>query len=129
MTLKMEMEEWFSWQKLLPEITDRIAPDTYSPPWPERAQCLEALEMRAFAMTLDQLDRFQAVISNLPFHKLAGEDLELILRVYLQARGGRHADLQLGEIGRRILAAAEKSDTITCTYLSEFRTLVHAELE
>lgn len=129
MGIKMEMEEWATWQKLLPEITDKMSPESYTPPWPERCQCLEALEQRAFAISLSQLERFQAVISNIAFHKLDSEDLELIIRVFLQARGGRHAGLRLGEIGRRIVSAAEKNDQITSTYLEGFRSMVFDEIE
>jgi hypothetical protein len=122
----MQSDEWRLWQRSLPTLPGwlGLAPGAT----PARMACLEAVEERAFMLSRADIEGFLALLTAFSWHKLPDEEVELVLRVLLQARGGRHGDLVFGETGRRLLKAAEKKHRIAAGYLEPFRHLIEAEL-
>ncbi|MFW5857005.1 MAG: hypothetical protein ACOCX4_03925, partial [Planctomycetota bacterium] len=73
--------------------------------------------------------RFRALVRCYRLADLRDEDLELIIRILLLCREGRHPDLLFGETGRRLLRIAERRHHVASAYLQSFERYVAAELE
>lgn len=123
----MDSDEWALWRQHLPETQEWLAADTGRAP--ERVECLRQAEARAFAFTADRLERFRALVSCYKPGDFVDEELELILRILLLCREGRHTELRFGEAGRRLLRTAERRHHVASAYLDAFRRYVEAELE
>lgn len=123
----MDWEEWGFWKKQLPEVLTWLPREVARKAKIPRVACLAAVEQRAFSLSAVQADRWQALASQWAFHRLPGDELELVIRVFLEIRAGRHPDFHFGEMGRRILVAAERKADVNQSYLDRFRALVEAE--
>lgn len=124
----MDTEEWDNWQKLFPELGTWLSKEAREKFIPERIECFEAVEQRAFCLTKKQIERFLSLLTTYVFHKLEDKELELIIRVILEYHNGRQGDLILGDLGRRLKIETQKRHFISEGYLKPFIEIVHAEL-
>lgn len=116
-------DERIGWQRHFAEALD------WSDGEPaDRAAALEAVEARAFVLSADQLARLRALISTWSLARADDQTLELIIRILLTCRQGRHDRLEFGEPERRLLRQAERRRGIEEAYLNPFRMLVEADM-
>mgnify|MGYP001810543196 CR=1 FL=1 len=124
----MELEEETAWKRRLPEVWDWL-PKGMKKRDAERGDLLSAAEARVAAFDSDIAQRLVESLAAYSYHRLPDTDLELIVRLFLGLKAGRHNNLPLGDAGRRLLRTAERRAAISSTHVESLRTLVHAELE
>lgn len=123
----LDGEEWAFWKTHFPEILAWLPAEDVRRNTVTRLVCLQAVESRAFSLNREQAERWRAITSQWAFHKLPDEELELVVRIFLEIRNGRNIDYVFGETGRRLVIAAEKKHTVNDGYLIPFRAMVDDE--